>query len=100
MHRRRGSPLPISRLPGCSTTRLVTSAIAGPRTEEHWDGYVRALDVKLDAEDEALVDRLVATGHPSTPGFTDPGHPVEGRVARSGASSAQVIPLTRPQRVA
>ncbi|WP_105439770.1 aldo/keto reductase [Neorhizobium sp. T25_13] len=80
--------------------QLVTSAIAGPRTEEHWDGYVRALEVKLDAEDEALVDRLVATGHPSTPGFTDPAHPVEGRVARSAGRSASIAPLTRSQSVA
>lgn len=80
--------------------QLISSAITGPRTEAHWDGYIRALDVKLDADDEALVDRLVATGHPSTPGFTDPGHPVEGRVARSAAGTAQVIPLNRTQRVA
>ena len=80
--------------------QLITSAIAGPRTEEQWDGYLRALNVKLDADDEALVDSLVATGHPSTPGFTDPGHPVEGRVARSEAGTARVIPLTRTQKVA
>ncbi len=80
--------------------QLITSAIAGPRTEEQWDGYVRALDVKIDADDEALVDSLVATGHPSTPGFTDPGHPVEGRVPRSSPGSAQIIPLARTQRVA
>lgn len=80
--------------------RLITSTIAGPRTEEHWDGYIRALDVKLDAEDEALVDRLVAPGHPSTPGFTDPGHPLEGREPRSGATEAEIIPLARSQRVA
>ncbi|MBO9588389.1 aldo/keto reductase [Devosia sp.] len=80
--------------------QLITSAIAGPRTEEQWDGYIRALDVKIDADDEALVDSLVATGHPSTPGFTDPGHPVEGRVPRSAAGSAQIIPLSRTQRVA
>jgi len=80
--------------------RLITSTIAGPRTEEHWDGYIRALGVKLDAEDEALVDRLVAPGHPSTPGFTDPGHPLEGREPRFGAAEAEIIPLTRSQRVA
>ncbi|CAN7746648.1 MULTISPECIES: aldo/keto reductase [Ensifer] len=80
--------------------RLVTSTIGGPRTEEQWDGYVRALDVKIDADDEALVDRLVAAGHPSTPGFTDPGHPLEGRLPRFGAAEAEIIPLTRAQRVA
>ena len=31
-------------------------------------------------DDEALVDRLVPAGHPSTPGYTDPAYPVEGRV--------------------
>ena len=60
--------------------RLVTSAIAGPRTIEQWESYANALDYAFTAEDEALVDSLVAAGHPSTPGFTDPGHLVEGRV--------------------
>ncbi|HWL55601.1 MAG TPA: aldo/keto reductase [Paracoccus sp. (in: a-proteobacteria)] len=62
--------------------RLVTSTIAGPRTEEHWDGYVEALGTKLTAEDEALVDGLVTPGHASTHGFNDPSHPIEGRVSR------------------
>jgi aryl-alcohol dehydrogenase-like predicted oxidoreductase len=76
--------------------KLVTAAITGPRTEAHWDSYIRALDVKLDAEDEALVDRLVTTGHPSTPGFNDPSHPVEGRVARNAEpASAKPVPLAR-----
>lgn len=60
--------------------RLITSTIAGPRTLEQWEGYVKALQYRFTEEDEALVDRLVAAGHPSTPGYTDPGHPVEGRV--------------------
>ncbi|MBV8620078.1 MAG: aldo/keto reductase [Curvibacter sp.] len=59
--------------------RLVTSFIAGPRTEAQWQAYVQAQDVVLTPEDEALVNRLVAPGHASTPGYTDPGHPVEGR---------------------
>ncbi|HTJ58765.1 MAG TPA: aldo/keto reductase [Devosiaceae bacterium] len=62
--------------------QLVSAAIAGPRTEAHWDSYMRALDIKLDAEDEALVDRLVSGGHASTPGYNDPAYPVEGRVPR------------------
>lgn len=66
--------------------RLVTSTIAGPRTPEQWEGYVKALDYRFTAEDEALVERLVAAGHPSTPGFTDPGHPVEGRVPFTSAA--------------
>jgi aryl-alcohol dehydrogenase-like predicted oxidoreductase len=62
--------------------KLVTAAITGPRTEAQWDSYLRALDVRLDAEDEALVDSLVTPGHASTPGYNDPGHPLEGRFPR------------------
>ncbi len=63
---------------------FVTSVLAGPRTEEQWDDYMRALDYKFTADDEALVDRLVVTGHPSTPGYNDPQYPIEGRGARTG----------------
>lgn len=62
--------------------RLVTGAVAGPRTEAQWDDYMTCLEARLDAEDEALVDRLVSPGHPSTPGYNDPAYPIEGRVAR------------------
>ena len=62
--------------------RLVTGAIAGPRTEAQWDDYAASLSVRLGPEDEALIDRLVPPGHPSTPGYNDPAYPVEGRVAR------------------
>jgi aryl-alcohol dehydrogenase-like predicted oxidoreductase len=64
--------------------RLITGAIAGPRTLGQWEEYVGALEVRLEAEDEALVDRLVPPGCPSTPGWQDPAHPIEGRVAREG----------------
>ena len=60
--------------------RLVTSTIAGPRTEAHWDSYIGALDVALSPEDEELINGLVTTGHASTHGFNDPSHPVEGRI--------------------
>jgi aryl-alcohol dehydrogenase-like predicted oxidoreductase len=63
---------------------LVTATIAGPRTIEQWDDYMGALEHRFTAEDEALVDRLVAPGHPSTPGYNDPAYPIEGRVPRSG----------------
>ncbi len=66
---------------------LVSAAIAGPRTEAQWDDYVGALDYRFTAEDEALVDRLVAAGHPSTPGFNDPAYPIEGRRPRSGTAA-------------
>jgi aryl-alcohol dehydrogenase-like predicted oxidoreductase len=67
--------------------RLVTSVIGGPRTLEQWDDYVGALAYVFTAEDEALIDRLVAAGHPSTPGYNDPAYPIEGRLPRSGAPS-------------
>jgi aryl-alcohol dehydrogenase-like predicted oxidoreductase len=62
--------------------KFVTSTIGGPRTEEQWEDYVAALSVRLVAADEALIDRLVSPGHPSTPGYNDPAYPIEGRVAR------------------
>ena len=64
--------------------RLVTGAVGGPRTVDQWDGYMGALDYAFTAEDEALVDRLVTPGHPSTPGYNDPAYPLEGRVSRAG----------------
>ncbi len=65
--------------------RVVTAAIAGPRTEQQWESYVRALDHHLTAEDEAFVDNLVHPGHSSTPGYTDPRYPVTGRPPLSDA---------------
>ena len=63
--------------------RFVTAAIAGPRTEEQWQDYVTAMSCRLAPEDEALIDRLVSPGHPSTPGYNDPAYPIEGRIARA-----------------
>jgi aryl-alcohol dehydrogenase-like predicted oxidoreductase len=63
--------------------RLVAGAITGPRTQAQWDDYVGTLTYRFTAEDEALVDRLVAPGHPSTPGYNDPAYPLEGRVSRA-----------------
>jgi aryl-alcohol dehydrogenase-like predicted oxidoreductase len=59
--------------------QAVSAVIAGPRTFEQWCDYFGALDVTIDAQDEALVDALVAPGHPSTPGYTDPAYPLNGR---------------------
>jgi aryl-alcohol dehydrogenase-like predicted oxidoreductase len=63
--------------------KLVTGAITGPRTEEQWADYVGALAYRFTPADEALVDRLVAPGHPSTPGYNDPAYPLEGRISRA-----------------
>lgn len=62
--------------------KLITSAIAGPRTEEQWNDYVPALNYAFTAEDEAFIDDLVVTGHASTPGYNDPSHPFAGRKSR------------------
>jgi aryl-alcohol dehydrogenase (NADP+) len=59
--------------------RLVSSVIAGPRTEAQWEEYLGALAYRFTDEDEKLVDSLVEPGHPSTPGYNDPAYPVEGR---------------------
>jgi len=63
---------------------LVSSVITGPRTEAQWDDYIRALDYPFAADDEALIDCLVVTGHASTPGYNDPAYPIEGRKPRVG----------------
>lgn len=63
--------------------RSVNAVIAGPRTLAQWQDYFPALDYVLDAADEALVDSLVAPGHPSTPGFTDPAYPLPSRRAHA-----------------
>jgi aryl-alcohol dehydrogenase-like predicted oxidoreductase len=64
---------------------IVTSVIAGPRTLAQWRDYVAALGTAWNAEDEALVDSLVAPGHPSTPGYSDPQYPLYGRRVRAPA---------------
>jgi aryl-alcohol dehydrogenase-like predicted oxidoreductase len=71
---------------------LVTAAIAGPRTEEQWNDYIGALDHPFSAEDEALVDQLVPTGHPSTAGYNDPAYPIAGRQPQTGHAPAAASP--------
>jgi aryl-alcohol dehydrogenase-like predicted oxidoreductase len=59
--------------------RSISSVIAGPRTLEQWKSYVTGLSYRWAPEDEALVNRYVVTGHPSTPGYNDPSYPLLGR---------------------
>jgi aryl-alcohol dehydrogenase-like predicted oxidoreductase len=59
--------------------KIVSAVIAGPRTLAQWQDYFGALDYAVTPEDEALVDSLVRTGHPSTPGYNDPMYPLNGR---------------------
>ena len=68
--------------------RLVTAVIGGPRTEPQWHDYFGALAYRFTADDEAFIDGLVVSGHPSTPGYNDPAYPIEGRIARSGSDAA------------
>jgi aryl-alcohol dehydrogenase-like predicted oxidoreductase len=63
--------------------RLVTAAIVGPRTTQQMAEYLGSLDHAFDADDESLIDSLVPTGHPSTPGYSDPAYPIEGRQPRT-----------------
>src|SRR4051794_7108256 len=63
---------------------FVSGVIAGPRTEEQWDDYLRALDYRFTAEDEALIERLGGGGHPSPAGVKSPGDPIPGRRDRAG----------------
>jgi aryl-alcohol dehydrogenase-like predicted oxidoreductase len=58
---------------------VVSSVIAGPRTLQQWQDYAPALEYAVTVEDEALVDSFVKPGHPSTPGYTDPAYPLNGR---------------------
>ncbi len=64
--------------------RIVTSVIAGPRTLAQWKAYLGALKHAFTAEDEALVDGLVAPGHPAAPGLIWNRYPPMGRAARTG----------------
>ncbi len=63
---------------------LVTSVLAGPRTEEHWEEYLGGLEHALTSEDEDFIDSLVPMGHPSTPGYSDPSYPITGRPVPRG----------------
>jgi len=64
---------------------VISSVIAGPRTLSQWTDYAPALGYVVTQEDEQLVDSFVGSGHPSTPGYTDPAYPLNGRVV-GGAS--------------
>ena len=61
---------------------IVTGAIAGPRTMEQWQSYIKAIDVAWSDEDEAMVDTLVPAGTTAVHQFSDPVYPVEGRPVR------------------
>jgi aryl-alcohol dehydrogenase (NADP+) len=64
--------------------QLVNGVIGGPKTLVQWQDYLDALGTPFDADDEAFVSGLVAAGHASTPGYSDPRYPIAGRVPRTG----------------
>ena len=49
--------------------RFVTGVIGGPRTEAQWEDYLAAQDGPFTAEDEALIEGLVAPGALFHPGL-------------------------------
>jgi aryl-alcohol dehydrogenase-like predicted oxidoreductase len=61
--------------------QAVSAVIAGPRTFEQWRGYVDHASYNWSGEDEALINELVVTGHPSVQGFNDPQYKIDGRFA-------------------
>ncbi len=63
---------------------IVTSVLAGPRTMAQWKEYLGALEHEFTEADEALVDKMVPAGHPSTPGYSDPKYPYQGRLPWTG----------------
>jgi aryl-alcohol dehydrogenase-like predicted oxidoreductase len=58
----------------------ISSVIAGPRALAQMESYYPAIELALDAAQEAIVDALVAPGQSSRPGHNDPLHPFFGRV--------------------
>ena len=63
----------------CLANPNLSAVILGPRTMEQFDDNVRALDVTITAEDEALIDSLVPPGEHSGKGFQDTAYPITGR---------------------
>ncbi len=63
--------------------QFITSVIGGPRTLVQWEEYLGGTTYAFTPQDEAFINSLVVTGHPSTPGYNDPAYPIEGRVPRT-----------------
>ena len=63
--------------------RFVHGVIGGPKTLAQWQDYLAAVGTPFDADDEAFVSGLVSAGHASTPGYSDPRYPIDGRMPRT-----------------
>lgn len=64
---------------------VISSVIAGPRTLAQMEDYYLAAEMKISADEEALVDGLVTPGHASTHGYNDPSYPFFGRPVQKQA---------------
>lgn len=62
--------------------RLVHGVIGGPKTQAQWQDYLAALNCRLTAEDESVIDALVPPGYATTHGYNDPQYPLTGRLTR------------------
>lgn len=58
---------------------VISAVIVGPRILSHLEDVYGALEIKIDAEDEAFINALVVPGHASSPGYNDPAYPFLGR---------------------
>ena len=62
------------------SNRRIAAVLTGPRTLDQWAEALGALEHGFDADDAAVVDRLVPPGSASTHGYHDPEYPLTGRV--------------------
>jgi len=61
------------------TNPIVTSAIVGPRTMEHYEDNIGCLGWEISEEALDKIDTLVPAGEHTGWGFNDPQYPVQGR---------------------
>ena len=62
--------------------RLMSGAIAGPRTLAQLEDYLGAAEVAWTDADEAFTDGLVPPGSTAVHHYVDPAYPIEGRRLR------------------
>ena len=68
--------------------RLVTAAIAGPRTLEQLEATIcRRSTTASTPRTRPWSTAWSRRGHPSTPGFNDPAYPIEGRPTRTAPAA-------------
>ncbi len=65
--------------PGYWRTAAFRASLPGRKRLRNGSNTSARSTMSGPAEDEDLVESMVPTGHPSTPGFSDPSYPVIGR---------------------